>query len=70
MAQHHLEHALDALGGDRKKIKVVDTGDAQEIVGPLGTKLCRGIEVQVVSIVTEAVGPHAAICGYAAVQCA
>ena len=39
--------ALDALGGDRKKVKVVDTGDAQKIVGPFGTKLCRGIEVRV-----------------------
>lgn len=39
--------ALDALGGNRKEIKVIDCGDAQKIEGPFGTKLCRGIEVQV-----------------------
>ncbi len=39
--------ALDALGGNRKEIKVVDCGGAQKIEGPFGTKLCRGIEVQV-----------------------
>ena len=39
--------ALDALGGNRKEIKVTDCGDAQRIEGPFGTKLCRGIEVQV-----------------------
>jgi len=39
--------ALDALGGNRKEIKVTDCGDVQKIHGPFGTKMCRGIEVQV-----------------------
>ena len=39
--------ALDALGGNRKEIKVTDCGDVQKIQGPFGTKMCRGIEVQV-----------------------
>ena len=38
---------LDALGGNRKEIKVTDCGDVQKIKGPFGTKMCRGIEVQV-----------------------
>lgn len=39
--------AMDALGGDRTKFKVVECEDVQEITGPFGTLKCRCIEVRV-----------------------
>ena len=38
---------VDALGGKRDEIRVVDCGDVQEIEGPFGTKMCRCIEVRI-----------------------
>jgi hypothetical protein len=39
--------ALDAVGGDRSKVRVTSCGDVQEISGPYGKLLCNCIEVQV-----------------------
>ncbi len=39
--------ALEALGGDRNKIRVSDCGDVLELTGPYGTLVCRCLEVQV-----------------------
>ncbi len=38
---------LDALGGKRNEIQVVDCGEVRQIEGPFGTKMCRCIQVQV-----------------------
>lgn len=45
--------AFDALGGDRTKFKVYNSGDVQKLVGPFGEMLCRSVEM----VVAEDVDP-------------
>jgi len=44
---HAKNTAIDALGGDRKDMKVYDSGDVQNLEGPFGKLTCRAVEVRV-----------------------